>query len=251
MYSPDAVIDALELVEALNKRFKKYTFKSFDKKQHWKETDSHSSEILMNDGDSYIYLAELTNYDNCFPYLQYNGVRYVGIEKMLNIYRRAYVMRPLIEAGTVLTKNYECMLAALNKLYQKNKIIGTRGKFRIVTSQCTGREMSKIVGNLRLKSIKKEEQLRDTKYIVDSPKKGMLTKINPLPKEKLELPYYPVHQKLKKYYRKESSVKTKKNGKTVTKKKSKLVKLLKTFNCLIILDSLFYHLLCWFNNNWC
>ena len=67
MYSPDAVIDALELVEALNKRFKKYTFKSFDKKQHWKETDSHSSEILMNDGDSYIYLLELTNYDNCFP----------------------------------------------------------------------------------------------------------------------------------------------------------------------------------------
>ena len=60
------------------------------------------------------------------PYLQYNGVRYVGIEKMLNIYRRAYVMRPLIEPGTVLTKNYECMLAALNKLYQKNKIIGTK-----------------------------------------------------------------------------------------------------------------------------
>ena len=102
---------------------------------------------------------------------------------------------------------------------------------------------------MRLKSIKKEEQLRDTKYIVDSPKKGMLTKINPLPKEKLELPYYPAHQKLKKYYRKESSVKTKKNGKTVTKKKSKIIKLL-TFNCLIILDSLFYHLR-WFNNNWC
>ena len=53
----------------------------------------------------------------------------------------------------------------------------------------------------------------------------MLTKINPLPKEKLELPYYPAHQKLKNYYRKESGVKTKKKGKTVTRKKTKLVKL--------------------------
>ncbi len=96
MYSPDAVIDALELVEALNKKFKKYNFKSFDKTQYWKETDAHSSEILMKDGDNYIYLAELTNYDNCFPYLQYSGVRYAGIEKMLNIYRRGYVMRRLL-----------------------------------------------------------------------------------------------------------------------------------------------------------
>jgi hypothetical protein len=225
MYSPDAVIDALELVEALNKKFKKFSFKSFDKTQYWKETDAHSSEILMENDGNYIYLAELTNYDNCFPYLQYSGVRYAGIEKMLNIYRRGYVMRPIIEAGTPLTKNYECMLATLIKLYEKNKKIGSRGKFRIVTSHCTGREMSKIVGNLRLKSIKKEQQLRDTKYILDSPKKGMLTKINPLPIEKLELPYYPAHQKLKNYYRKESGVKTKKKGKTVTRNKTKLVKL--------------------------
>lgn len=230
MYSPDALIDAVDLVNALNKKFKKYSFKSFDKTQYWKESDAHSSEILMENDGNYIYLAELTNYDNCFPYIQYGGVRYVGIEKMLNIYRRAYVMRPLTEAGTVLTKNYECMLDTLNKLYKKKKRIGTKGKFRIVTSQCTGREKSKIVENLRMKSIKKEQQLRETKYILDSPKKGMLTKINPLPKEKLELPYYPAHQKLKQYFRKESDVKTKKLVKNGRKQSTKLVKLSKALS---------------------
>lgn len=230
MYSPDALIDAVDLVNALNKKFKKYSFKSFDKTQYWKESDAHSSEILMENDGNYIYLAELTNYDNCFPYIQYGGVRYAGIEKMLNIYRRAYVMRPLTEAGTALTKNYECMLTTLNKLYQKNKRIGTIGKFRIVTSKCTGREKSKIVENLRMKSIKKEQQLRETKYILDSPKKGMLTKINPLPKEKMELPYYPAHQKLKQYFRKESDVKTKKLVKRGKKQSTKLVKLSKALS---------------------
>ena len=122
------------------------------------------------------------------------------------------------------------MLDTLNKLYKKKKRIGTKGKFRIVTSQCTGREKSKIVENLRMKSIKKEQQLRETKYILDSPKKGMLTKINPLPKEKLELPYYPAHQKLKQYFRKESDVKTKKLVKNGRKQSTKLVKLSKALS---------------------
>ena len=81
-----------------------------------------------------------------------------------------------------------------------------------------------------MKSIKKEQQLRETKYILDSPKKGMLTKINPLPKEKLELPYYPAHQKLKQYFRKESDVKTKKLVKNGRKQSTKLVKLSKALS---------------------
>ena len=94
----------------------------------------------------------------------------------------------------------------------------------------TIKALKEIVENLRMKSIKKEQQLRETKYILDSPKKGMLTKINPLPKEKLELPYYPAHQKLKQYFRKESDVKTKKLVKNGRKQSTKLVKLSKALS---------------------
>ena len=237
MYSPDAIIDAIDLVNALNKKFKKLKFTSVSKKQYWKETDSHSVDILLDNGDEgFVYFAEITEYDNCFPYLQYSGTRYVSIEKMINVYRRSYVMRPLVEAGNTLTKNYECMFATLLKLYEKNKSLTTKGKFRIVYSHCTGKEKSKIAQNLRLKSLKKEQELKDTKYVLDSPKKGQLTKITPMPTEKLELPYYPAHQKLKKYYRKASNnlSKTKKSKKissTSGKKKSaKLIKIKKALS---------------------
>ena len=231
VYSPDAPIDAVDLVKELKKRFKKFKFISNDKLQYWKETDARSSEVLIeNDNNTYTYLLELTNYDNCFPYLQYGGIRYVGIEKMLNIYRRSYVMRPLVEQDLFLPpKNYECMFATLNKLYNKYKKINTRGKFSIVSSKCTGREKNKIQSNLRMKSVKKKTELENTKYIIDSPKKGLITKITPLPKGKLELPYYPELQQLKKYYRKVSSGKSKKlTSKSGKRQTSRLVRIKKT-----------------------
>lgn len=237
MYSPDAVMDAVDLANALKKKFKKYEFVSFMKTQHWKEVDAISAEVLIKNGDEgYTYLAELTEYNNCFPYLQYGGVRYAGIEKMLNIYRRSYVMRPLVEATTVLTKNYECMLATLLSLYQKKKSLTTRGRFKIISSHCTGRERSKIVENLRLKLIKKEEELKKTTIIVDYPKKGKLTKITPMPAGKIELPYYPAHKTLKRFLRKDSSNdnKTKKKGRVSSvpkrRKSTKFVKVKKALS---------------------
>lgn len=237
MYSPDAVMDAVDLVNALKKKFKKLDFISFMKTQHWKEVDYLSVEILIKNGDEgYTYLAELTEYNNCFPYLQYAGVRYAGIEKMLNIYRRSYVMRSVVEATTVLTKNYECMLSTLLSLYEKNKSLSTRGRFKIISSHCTGRERSKIVENLRLKLLNKEEELKKTTYIVDYPKKGKLTKITPMPKRKVELPYYPAHKKLKNFLKRESPTDkhTKKKSRVSSaperKKSTKLVKVKKALS---------------------
>ncbi len=73
-------------------------------------------------------------------------------------------MRPLVEQDLFLpAKNYECMFATLNKLYNKYKKINTRGKFSIVSSKCTGREQNKIQSNLRMKSLKKKNRIRKYK----------------------------------------------------------------------------------------
>ena len=48
---------------------------------------------------------------------------------------------------------------------------------------------------------------KKTKYVIDDPKPGYITKISPKPLKAVELPYYPELEPLKKYYKRVSKKK--------------------------------------------
>ena len=53
------------------------------------EVDTNNATIFIKESDnSIVELITLTEYENCMPYLQYNGVRYVGIDRYLYILYR-------------------------------------------------------------------------------------------------------------------------------------------------------------------
>jgi len=68
----------------------------------------------------------------------------------------------------------------------------------------------------------KIKQTKKTKYILDSPKKGFITKIYPLPTEDVKFPYMPAEHAIKKYSRFDNNVL--KKIKKKTKKKFKKVR---------------------------
>lgn len=200
VYSPLSEEHANKLLELLEKKYPNYKFKLNRKEQYWKEVDYLSIEILVSDNDKdYNLLIELVDHDKCMPYVQYKGVRYASIDRMKYHFMRASVMRPLVEQGDLNIKNYECMITTLLEIQKKLKT-KSKSKYRNIISKCSGDEVSKIVQNLKIKSIQKKLQLQKTKYILDSPKKGYISKITPMPSGELKLPYYPELQKLKKYY---------------------------------------------------
>ena len=204
VYSPDIEESHHELLEYLKQKYPSYKFTLNRKYQSWKEVDHFSIEILgslKNNEKNKVLLIELVDHDKCMPYVKYDGVRYVSLDRMIYQYRRSYVMRPIVEQTNLNTKNYECMITSLLALDKKIGGITSKSKYRSIISQCSGEEVSKIHQNLRLKSIQKKNQTASTKYILDEPSEGFITKITPKPKTKLELPYYPELEPLKKYFK--------------------------------------------------
>jgi len=225
IYSPDIAVSSTELYDLLNAKYPTYTFTINSKYYSWKEVDHYSIEILgslKEEPDKKVLLLEMTDHDKCMPYVQYNGVRYCTLERMLYQYRRAYVMRPVLEETNLNIKNYECMLASLLELDKRLGVVNTKSKYRKIIAQCSGEEVSKIQENLRIKSIQKKQMTKKTKYILDDPKPGYITKISPKPLKAVELPYYPELEPLKKYYKRVSKKKNR-TGKGKSKKKPSIV----------------------------
>ena len=99
------------------------------------------------------------------------------------------------------------MLASLLELDKRLGVVNTKSKYRKIIAQCSGEEISKIQENLRIKSVQKKQMTKKTKYVIDDPKPGYITKISPKPLKAVELPYYPELEPLKKYYKRVSKKK--------------------------------------------
>ena len=94
-----------------------------------------------------------------------------------------------------------------------------KNKFRRYVSECQGEEYSKIVGNLVDRWIDKTKTLKDTKYKINHPTPGWITKITKMPGKEMFLPYKPEEEAIKRriYSKKKLSKKKKFSKKKNTK----------------------------------
>ena len=200
-YANDSKQHANNLLKILQRKFKNMTFGVQEKIMYWKKTDTHSYTVHVTFNKiRHNYIAVFTDYENCLPYVQYNGVRYVTIDRMKFLLYKSVVLSDVMDLLEEHKVNYECMLSNLIKLEEAANKKKKRGsnKFKRIIATCEGKEINKIYLNKIKQWAEKKNTLKNTTYIIDAPKKNYVTKITPRPSEKLTLPYKPEEMTLKK-----------------------------------------------------
>ena len=227
-----AALVALDLKEKLDKEFKDLKFNIQEKHEIWKEMDVNSIHINVSNGKKLKFnnIFTVVQNDTCMPYIQYNKVRYVTIDRLKFLYYRAVSLPELFQRTDENPKNYECMLSNLIRLEEdfNKKIKGDtkkleRSKYRRYVGKCLGDNVGKIIPNLVKAWGNKMEVLKNTKYILDAPKKDYITKIYPMADKELKLPYKPMEVRIKahKKYHKDLKTKYKRQSKKIKKTKKK------------------------------
>jgi hypothetical protein len=200
-------------------KFKNYEFKIQDKYTYWKEIDVDNYIILVRKKGTKKYTKIFTSTINteCMPYLQYNNNRYATIDRLKYLYYRAISLDKIISHLERNPQNYKCMLSNLLKIeqkYKKKDKFSKKGKFRRFISKCDESfEIPKIKSNLMERFSDKIKQLKKTKYKINYPKEGYITKIYPMATETQFMPYKPEEELVKQ--RKDYSKKSKKTKKTI------------------------------------
>ena len=188
-----------------------------EKKLYWKEVDVDNISIYgkQKNSDKYNKLITFTYITECMPFIQYNGDKFVTLDRMKYLYYRAIGLPNVLQLTEDNPLNYKCLLDNLLQVendYLKKYPNSKRSKFRRYVMKCEGSLPSKIFTNLMGAFDDQIEQSKHTKYILDNPKKGFMTKIYQLPKEDIKFPYKPAEKSIKKYSR------TNKLNKNKTKK---------------------------------
>jgi hypothetical protein len=207
VYTTDAVKYSAELLQQLTRKYPSLNFKRQEKIRYWLNADSINYTINVSKGNNLKYndIITFTNYQNCMPYIQYNGIRYATIDRMKHILYRATALQKVFPLIDEHPKNYNCMLSLLlhaEKYYITKNPLKKKSRFRRHISKCVGHEKNKIIDNLKKKNLEKHKILKQTKFIINLPKKGLITKIHPILSHDTILPYKPAERELTKYYKK-------------------------------------------------
>lgn len=212
--SKDGEVVMLELLELLPKKFPKLKFSKQEVINYWKEVDTNSFVINVSNGKNLKYnnILTITDHDTCMPYLQYNGIRYVTIDRLKYLYYRAVALKEVFNQIEEQPMNYQCLLSnilAAEKDYHKKHKKSKMSKFRRYVGKCDADDVRKIEINLMDMWGQKMKTLKKTKYIIDSPKENYITKIYPMPSEDLKLPYKPAEQSIKQHIKYHKDLKRK------------------------------------------
>ena len=211
VYSYKPVFLYTKLFNELEKKFPKYKFNKELIKSYWKSEDADDYVINVSYKKiKYNKIIKFTYHSTCMPYVQSKGIRYVTIDRLkYNLYR-AVALNSVFKQVEERPENYKCILSYILKNQAKwtRKYRNNKHKFQRIISKCDGEEVSQKYVNLLDKWIEKEDLIKKTKYNIDKPKKGYITKIYPKPSETLILPYRP-HENI---------IKTSKNRKQKSRK---------------------------------
>ena len=110
--------------------------------------------------------------------------------------------------------NYPCLLdnlISIEKNIRKKYPKQDKGKYRRFELQCEGDLLNKLKERLFTRFGDKVNLMKKTKYFIDQPKAGFITKHYPSPDSGTKLPYVPAERELKKYFK--YNPKTKKHRK--------------------------------------
>ena len=203
VYSKNAKEDSELLLEELKEKYPDFYFSIQEKQEYWKETDSHSFSINLSKEETplkYDNIIVLTKPVTCIPYIQYNGVRYVSVDRLKYIYYRSAVIPSIMEYVEQDKKNYGCLLSHLlssEKAYKKTKS-KNKTKFRRYIGKCYGEEVNKMRKNLLKRWNQRHEREKDSKVKFNHPTKGYATRVYPMPEKKVNLPFRPMDDEFKK-----------------------------------------------------
>jgi hypothetical protein len=192
LYEEESVL--LKLLNLLKKKYPKHKFKIIQKHSYWKEHLDDDIILLVKVGNKYNSLITFTvSEKNCVPYIQYNGVRYVTVDKLKYLYYKALSVPEFYKLVENDQLNYRCLLNNILKSEKKYKT-KKRSKFRqFVKKGCKEWRIGKREDKLIAKYNSKIASLKKTKYYKNKPKKGYITKVSPISNDDLYLPYYPIN----------------------------------------------------------
>lgn len=195
-----------ELMPLLEKRFRDANFKLVEKILYWKDIDSENYTIMFNkNGSKYLPLITFTKANECMPYVQYRGVRYATIDRLKYNYFRAVSLHKILYKSEIAPKNYGCLLQNLldaenaQKIKKGSRIL--KGKFERFRKECIGDEVGKLMDNLYTFFGENVKFTNASKQYIDTPKKGLITKIYPLEQDTNKFNYRPAERKRKYYNR--------------------------------------------------
>ncbi len=191
------------MINDLSKKFKDYTFKIQENIHFWKEVDVKDFILYGKKGKgNYGKLAVFTFNTECLPFIKYNNKKYVTLDRIKYHFFRNLALFNIIKNTEKYPLNYPCLLDNLisreSEIKKKYPLLD-KGKFRRFELQCEGNLLNKLKQQLFIKFGDKVDLMKKTKYIIDEPIKGFLTKQYPTPDPGTKLPYVPAERELKKY----------------------------------------------------
>ena len=190
-----------DLLLILREKYPKLHFGVYSRLRLWKGHEDTDNILFVKVDGKVNNLITFTKQESCIPYLTYNGVRYVTIEKLKYLYYETMSTPNFHRQTEDDPLNYGCLLNDLlkaEKMTKKRNRLSYRGKFRKNVTRCVGDTFSKIQENLGLRWRQKMELLKHTKVHPNKPRKGYITKVTKMPEKELYLPYRPEEHKHKK-----------------------------------------------------
>ena len=198
VYAENPIYFVNMVIESLRKKFKNYTFGYLQKLKFWKGQEDKDYIVYVKHKDKVNNLITFTEIDKCIPYVQYNGIKYVTIDRLKYLYLRSMSIPKFVKNVEDDSINYRCLLSNIVQAEKKYKRSKKKTKFRRYVSKCHGSEVSKIMQTLSERWYDRKKQLKQTKFLRNKPKKGFITKIYNYEKEDKQLPYRPEEEELKK-----------------------------------------------------
>ena len=224
VYSTDIVNECNLLIDDLKKKFPHIKFRQEIKKLFWKEIDTENCIInATHKSVKYNNLITFTYHTSCMPYVQSNGIRYATIDRLKYILYRAVSLKEVTNMTEEHPKNYECILSYLiknEKLWKKKYPKSNKHKYKRFISKCDGIEINKIHKNLFERWLEKNKTLKKTKFYMDKPSEGMISKEYPKATKELYFPYKPDETHIKKIIKK------------ITKKRKSYTRPTRTYNAV-------------------
>lgn len=211
----DHISDFDSILNNLKRKFKNYKFKIQENIIYWKEVDVKDFILFgRKDNGQYGKLATFTFNTECLPYVKYSNKRYITLDRMKYHFFRNLALFKVVKYTEKYPLNYPCLLdnlISIEKNIRKKYPLQDKGKYRRFELQCEGDLLNKLKQQLFTRFGDKVNLMKKTKYFIDQPKAGFITKEYPSPDAGTKLPHVPAERELKKYFK--YNPKTKKHRK--------------------------------------
>ncbi len=199
VYSSNDTYTIYNLMKKLEKKFKDTIFKTSERQFYWKQYIDEEIRIFMKHDNKYHLLINVLLSEKCMPYVKHNNMKHASLDVMLFNYSHRKELPVLYNKVEGSPFDYECLMKDLMETYKKNKKKKTK-KFQRYGSKCVGDQLDKRIGLMMDKWSDKKKTLKQTKYYVDTPEDGMITKVYPIEKGTFRMPFKPSEIQYKNYY---------------------------------------------------